>query len=266
MSTTGNPAATGRATQPTTSRYSSGGEVSDNDLSYGTMYDSAKTDVDVVQNAAHDSRQNPTQNVLQHVPQSTVQNTVQNTADVSPQNTAANAVHHPLQAAEHSVPNAAQGVAKGTGPTTPHSSVAGHMISAKSQNTQDAMPPNTPPLGLDGYCPVTLRTESRWVAGDRRWGAIHQGHTYLFVGPQQQQQFLANPNEYSPVLSGADAVLAIDTGQQVEGHRRHGVVYENRVFLFSNETSLQRFLQNPKRYAQGVRQAQRVPIDRTAPK
>ena len=68
-------------------------------------------------------------------------------------------------------------------------------------------------------------------------------------------EFLADPDRYAPVLSGIDPVLAIDTGQQVGGFRRHGVFFGDKIFLFSSEDSLTQFTQDPSRYAEGVRQA-----------
>jgi len=114
-----------------------------------------------------------------------------------------------------------------------------------------------PPLGLDGYCPVRLCQQQDWVMGDRRFGAIHRGRTYLFAGPQEQQQFLANPDRFSPVASGHDPVIALDHRQAAPGFREHGVFYDGRVYLFSNEDSLQRFSQNPHRYAAEILQAMR---------
>jgi protein disulfide-isomerase len=119
------------------------------------------------------------------------------------------------------------------------------------------LPSGSPPLGLDGYCPVLLKEQKRWVAGDRRWGAIHRGRTYLFTGPDEQKKFLESPDTYAPVISGNDPVLAMDGGQAVSGRREHGVFYENRIYLFADEASLQRFYQNPNRYAAEVVQAMR---------
>jgi YHS domain-containing protein len=59
------------------------------------------------------------------------------------------------------------------------------------------------------------------------------------------------------VISGNDPVLAMDGGQAVSGRREHGVFYENRIYLFADEASLQRFYQNPNRYAAEVVQAMR---------
>ena len=119
------------------------------------------------------------------------------------------------------------------------------------------LPPNSPPLALDGYCTVQLKDNKRWVPGDRRFGAIHRGRTYLFTGPDEQTRFLASPDSFAPVISGDDPVLAMDNGQAVPGKRDHGVFYDNRIFLFADEATLQRFYQNPNRYAAEVVQAMR---------
>jgi thiol-disulfide isomerase/thioredoxin/YHS domain-containing protein len=109
-----------------------------------------------------------------------------------------------------------------------------------------------PPLGLDGYCPVTLGEKQQWVVGDRRWGAIHRGRTYLFAGPEEQRRFLAAPaapDRYAPVNSGNDIVLAAEQGQTVSGMREHGLFFGNRVYLFSSEATLEKFSGNPNLYA-----------------
>ena len=111
------------------------------------------------------------------------------------------------------------------------------------------VPAGNPPLGMDGYCSVTLCEKQQWVLGDRQWGAIHRGRTYLFTGQEEQRRFLADADRYAPVISGNDVVLAIDQGQTVPGMREHGVYFGNRVYLFSGEASLEKFSRNPNLYA-----------------
>jgi len=111
------------------------------------------------------------------------------------------------------------------------------------------IPAGNPPLGLDGCCPVTLVEQQRWVPGDRRWGAIHRGRTYLFVGPEEQRRFLADPDRYAPVLSGYDVVLAVEQGRQVPGTREHGVFFDGYVYLFADEITLRQFSDRPEYYA-----------------
>ncbi len=117
------------------------------------------------------------------------------------------------------------------------------------------LPPGAPPLGFDGYCPVSMRNSWKWVAGNPAYGAIHRGRTYWFAGPEEQKQFLANPDYYGPALAGIDPVLAIDHHQSVPGMREHSLDYDGQFYLFSSEATLQQFTSSPERYASGVRQA-----------
>lgn len=114
-----------------------------------------------------------------------------------------------------------------------------------------------PPLGLEGFCPVELTEKRRWVLGNRQWGAIHRGRTYLFAGPEEQRRFLDDPDRYAPVISGDDVVLSLERGQSVTGRRQHGVFFRGHVYLFSDEASLGTFAKNPTRYAEQVLQTMR---------
>jgi len=121
-----------------------------------------------------------------------------------------------------------------------------------------AADPKTPPLALDGYCPVTLSQKEQWIKGDARYGVIHRGRTYLFVGPEEAKAFFADPDRYAPVLSGMDVVIAVEERRQVPGRREYGAWYEGRVYLFAGEASYQKFDQDPARYATAVKQGSTV--------
>jgi thiol-disulfide isomerase/thioredoxin/YHS domain-containing protein len=129
---------------------------------------------------------------------------------------------------------------------------------------QPSLPTNTAALGLDGFCPVTLVERSQvspqdpqcWTHGNPQWGAVHRGVTYLFTGPDEQKRFLQQPDRYAPALSGNDAVMAFDRGQLLRGRRENGIFFENRIYLFASAETLQRFQQDPRRYADEVRQAE----------
>jgi thioredoxin-related protein len=124
----------------------------------------------------------------------------------------------------------------------------------------NAVPPpvvNNPAFGLEGFCPVSLVEKWKWVKGDRRWGVNHRGRDYLFAGPEEQRRFFADPDRYAPVASGTDVVLSSDQGQTVPGLRDYGVVFGNRVFLFSSQASLDAFSRNPNAYANRALEALR---------
>jgi len=111
---------------------------------------------------------------------------------------------------------------------------------------------------LEGCCPVTFAADTRWARGDVRWGAIHRGRTYLFASQAFQQQFLANPDAYAPMLSGNDPVAFVDRGELVDGQLSRGVLYNTQMYLFESEQSLQTFWSNPQRYSDIVIQAMRA--------
>jgi thiol-disulfide isomerase/thioredoxin/YHS domain-containing protein len=124
---------------------------------------------------------------------------------------------------------------------------------ARPQNQPQPATANTPPakfpMGLDKFCPVTLLEKGKWVLGDRRYGVIHRGRTYLFVGPEEQRRFRANPDLYAPMNSGYDVVLFAEQHQAVSGQRQYGVTYAGHVFLFADQTTRTRFEKNPLFYA-----------------
>jgi YHS domain-containing protein len=163
----------------------------------------------------------------------------------------------------------AAGVGAGSGlatgqAATPNASVAAPAASAgaaaalaasASKPPKAELPAGSPPMVFDGFCPVTLKTLNRWVEGDRQYGAVHRGRTYLFAGAQQRDQFLADPDVYSPVFAGLDPVLLIDKQQAKEGSRALGYRYGDAFYLFSSKETMQKFKEAPHAYAAGVRQA-----------
>ena len=134
----------------------------------------------------------------------------------------------------------------------------------------EAHPPIAPdrygsmPLGLEGYCPVTLADRGVWTEGRAQWGVRHRGRTYLFAGPEQQQAFLTTPDRYAPALSGDDPVVAVEQGRIASGRRAYGVTYQSRMYLFSSPETRATFATNPERYTASVQLAERpAPTDAT---
>jgi YHS domain-containing protein len=118
------------------------------------------------------------------------------------------------------------------------------------------------PVGLEGYCPVTLAERGVWVEGRAQWGVRHRGRTYLFATAEQQKAFLADPDRYAPALSGDDPVMAFDAGKSTPGQRRYGVTYQSRTYLFASTETRDAFAANPQRYTAGAMVAEhRMPAN-----
>jgi len=118
-------------------------------------------------------------------------------------------------------------------------------------------------VGLEGRCPVWLITNGSWKKGDKRWGAVHRGKTYLFSSQEAQQKFLAAPDDFSPVLAGMDIVRLASDGAVAQGTRRYGVLFDDdgsgprrsRMFLFDSVDTRNRFEADPDMFLQPVMQA-----------
>ena len=115
-----------------------------------------------------------------------------------------------------------------------------------------ALPAGSPELGFEGYCPVSMKEKWQWIDGDVRWGAIHEGRTYLFSTEAKRDQFLASPEKFSPVLSGVDPVIAVERNQSIPGKREYAVDYEGKFYFFASEQTLNKFWTNAAAYAKGT--------------
>jgi protein disulfide-isomerase len=152
------------------------------------------------------------------------------------------------------------GVAAQTNPPVPAPANGGNFNQTTQQLSaiQVATRPElstTPTITIDGYCPVTLVEKNTWSKGDAKWGAVHLSRTYLFASYVNQQRFLANPDRFSPMLSGYDPIRYFDRGEVVAGRREHGLYYGEQFYLFSDENTLEQFRGNAQRYVTLVQQA-----------
>ena len=143
-------------------------------------------------------------------------------------------------------------------PTLPPAQSMTPAAVATSAPPQAPDPHGSMPLGLEGYCPVTLADRGTWVEGRAQWGVRHRGRTYLFAGPEQQQAFLASADRYAPALSGDDPVIAMESGRSEPGRRSYGVTYQSRMYLFASPETRAAFSADPGRYTARVMIAEGV--------
>lgn len=111
-------------------------------------------------------------------------------------------------------------------------------------------PGSQPELAMQGFCPVTVINEDRWVEGNPKLGVVHLGKLYLFSDVQKMQTFLADPVPYTPVLNEIDVVRFFEERVIVQGKREWGLkdpTY-NRMFFFADEAAMNHFWNEYERY------------------
>ena len=110
---------------------------------------------------------------------------------------------------------------------------------------------------LNGKCPVTLLTEGRWADGDPEFGIVHRNRTYIFATAEKLALFQTNPDNYSPILAGYDPVVYHEQGKLIEGLVENGVFMgktpTQKVVLFSNDETREKFQSQPKMYLETIR-------------
>jgi len=124
-------------------------------------------------------------------------------------------------------------------------------ISHETPVTPGTYSGNSPPVALDGFCPVELVGSENWAPGDPRWSAVHEGRTYLFSSEAHLRRFRTAPQQFAPALSGQDPVLAVDGNRRVPGQTDYCVTYKGRLYMFSSSVTLTRFRKTPSRYTGG---------------
>ena len=106
------------------------------------------------------------------------------------------------------------------------------------------------PLALEGFCPVTLCAEERWVSGNPAFCTMYLGHIFRFASSEALGTFARNPANYIPVAMGEDIVLMVERNKRINGNRKFGAWFQGRVFLFSSQETLDAFANRPEYYTE----------------
>lgn len=114
--------------------------------------------------------------------------------------------------------------------------------------------------GLDGYCPVSLLRERKWVKGNKELGCHHRNKLYFFANREKAADFFDHPDRYSPLLAGFDPVTFAETGQLTDGLRKYGVFYKGpeghvSIVLFQTPKNRDIFKSQRQKYLNLVKEA-----------
>jgi YHS domain-containing protein/thiol-disulfide isomerase/thioredoxin len=103
-------------------------------------------------------------------------------------------------------------------------------------------------VGLDGFSPVALATDRRWVRGDPLFRWDFKGVTYHLASQTELDLFREHPEDYAPRLLGCDPVVLSTTDRAVPGSTKFGAYYDGELYLFSSADTRKTFKSNPPRY------------------
>ena len=105
-------------------------------------------------------------------------------------------------------------------------------------------------LLLDGFSPVSLLTDKKWIKGTQEFAVDFEGQWYFLTSAAEVKAFRAKPEDYVPQFMGCDPVLVWDTSRvpAVRGLTRFAAFYDDQLYLFSTAENRDLFKQTPDTY------------------
>lgn len=107
-------------------------------------------------------------------------------------------------------------------------------------------------LLLDGYSPVSLLNDKKWVKGTEEFSVHFEGQWFLLTSAAEIKSFQAKPENYVPQFMGCDPVLIWDASRvpAVRGLTRFAAFYDDQLYLFSSAENRDLFKKTPDKYIQ----------------
>jgi YHS domain-containing protein len=152
---------------------------------------------------------------------------------------------------DYEAPIEAEGNARYSGEVVQQSFQQSQSRDIPSIATADLRQAGNPPMAMKGYCPVELSRNGRWVQGDPRWTAIHQGIIYRLSGEEQRQQFLAHPEQFVPGNAGNDPVISVTEQRNVPGELNYCAAFKGRLYMFNSPATQAEFQKHPEQFLGG---------------
>jgi thiol-disulfide isomerase/thioredoxin/YHS domain-containing protein len=103
-------------------------------------------------------------------------------------------------------------------------------------------------IGLDGYSPVTLGRDRKWVKGNPAHTAEFKGIKYWMVNAEEVTAFNTYAERYAPRLLGCDPVILWKSDRALPGNTQFGAYYAGELYLFVSAESRAEFKLRPDRY------------------
>lgn len=107
----------------------------------------------------------------------------------------------------------------------------------------------SPPVALNGYCPVCMVKMDKLVKGSPAYSTVYDGKKYLFPSQEQKEMFDKDPAAFAPALGANCVVCKVELKKDVPGKPEVHLVYKGRLYLFPSEKQLEMFKANPEKYA-----------------
>ena len=108
------------------------------------------------------------------------------------------------------------------------------------------------PVALEGYSLVDLIKSEKWTPGKPEFAVVFEGRTYYCSDASQRDEFMANPEKFTPACRGFDPMLKLQQNRYVDGKVDYCLVYGKKLYVFSSPDTMKQFREHAKQYARQV--------------
>ena len=108
----------------------------------------------------------------------------------------------------------------------------------------------TDKLMIDGFSPVILSTDKKWVKGTDEFAVEFEGQWFLLTSAEEMKTFRAKPESFVPQFMGCDPVLLWESDKvpAARGITRFAAFYDDQLYLFASKENRDRFKESPDRF------------------
>ena len=131
----------------------------------------------------------------------------------------------------------------------PENSV-GNLVQPNTPNVQRPTTYSKDKLLLDGFSPVSLLKDKKWIKGTEEFAVECEGQWFLLTNAEEVKSFRSKPENFVPQFMGCDPVLIWESSQvpAVRGVTRFAAFYDDQLYLFSTKENRDEFKKSPDRY------------------
>ena len=108
------------------------------------------------------------------------------------------------------------------------------------------------PVALEGYSLVDLIKSEKWTPGKPEFAVVFEGRTYYCSDASQRDEFMSNPEKFTPACRGFDPLLKLQQNRNVDGKVDYCLVYGKKLYVFSSPDTMKQFREHAKQYARQV--------------
>lgn len=103
-------------------------------------------------------------------------------------------------------------------------------------------------LGLEGFSPVVLLQDRKWVEGKSEFLAEYKGMIYHLQSEEEKRLFESDPERYAPQLLECDPVEMYFRDKAIRGSTQFGAYFDGKLYLFESHENRETFKKSPLKF------------------